>query len=74
LSGPGAEIGLVPRSILRDLNREIVKALQLPEVKERIGKLGGEPVSLTPSELDAHLQQGIETNTVIVRAAGLKAN
>ena len=52
---------------------EIVKALELPEVKDRIVKLGGDPTSLTPAEFDARLRQEIETNAVIVRAGGLKA-
>jgi tripartite-type tricarboxylate transporter receptor subunit TctC len=63
-----------PRDIVARLYREIVKALELPEVKDRIVKLGGEPTSLSPSEFDARLRQEIETNAVIVRAAGLKAN
>jgi tripartite-type tricarboxylate transporter receptor subunit TctC len=43
-------------------------------VKERIVKLGGEPTSLSPSEFDALLKAELETNAVVVRASGLKAN
>ena len=63
-----------PRDIVERLHREIVKALELPEVKDRIVKLGGEPTSLMPTEFDAHLKPEIETNAVIVRAASLRAN
>jgi tripartite-type tricarboxylate transporter receptor subunit TctC len=63
-----------PRLIVERLNQEIVKALQVAGVRDRIVKLGGEPTSMSPSEFDAHLKQELETNAVIVRAAGLKAN
>jgi tripartite-type tricarboxylate transporter receptor subunit TctC len=63
-----------PRDIIERLHREIVTALQLPAVKERIVKLGGEPSSMAPSEFDALIKKELETNAVIVRAAGLKAN
>jgi tripartite-type tricarboxylate transporter receptor subunit TctC len=63
-----------PRDIVERLNREIVKALQLPEVKERIVKLGGEPASLSPAEFDALVRKEIETNAIIVRASGLNAH
>jgi tripartite-type tricarboxylate transporter receptor subunit TctC len=63
-----------PRDTVERLHREIVKALELPEVKERILTLGGEPTSLSPSEFDARLKSELETNAVVVRAAGLKAN
>jgi tripartite-type tricarboxylate transporter receptor subunit TctC len=59
---------------LERLHREIVTALEPPEVKERIVKLGGEPTSLSPSEFDALLKAELGTNAVVVRASGLKAN
>ena len=62
-----------PRDIVDRLNREIVKALETPEVKERIRKLGGEPVSTTPAQFDALIKNELATNTIIVRAAGLLA-
>jgi tripartite-type tricarboxylate transporter receptor subunit TctC len=63
-----------PRDIVERLNREIVKALQAPDVRERIVKLGGEPATLSPAEFDAHLKTELETNAIVVRASGLKAN
>jgi tripartite-type tricarboxylate transporter receptor subunit TctC len=63
-----------PRDIVERLNQEIAKALQVPEVKDRISKLGGEPTYLPPSAFDAHLKDEIETNAIVVRASGLKAN
>jgi tripartite-type tricarboxylate transporter receptor subunit TctC len=63
-----------PRDIVERLHREIVTALELPEVKERIIVLGGEPTSLAPAEFDALLARELETNAAVVRAAGLKAD
>jgi tripartite-type tricarboxylate transporter receptor subunit TctC len=63
-----------PRDIVERLNREIVKALQAPDVRERIVKLGGEPATMSPAEFDAHLKTELETNAIVVRASGLKAN
>jgi len=63
-----------PRAIVERLQREIVAALDEPAVKERVVALGGEPTSLSPSEFEALLKTEIETNAVVVRAAGLKPN
>jgi tripartite-type tricarboxylate transporter receptor subunit TctC len=63
-----------PRDIVERLHQEITKALQVPEVKDRIVKLGGEPTGMSPAEFDAHLRKEIETNALVVRASGLKAN
>ena len=63
-----------PRDIVERLNQEIVKALQMPDVKDRIVKLGGEPTSLSPPEFDAHLKKELETNAAVVSASGIKAN
>jgi tripartite-type tricarboxylate transporter receptor subunit TctC len=60
-----------PRAIVDRLNGEIVKALQLPEVKDHVVKLGGQPFTTTPSEFDALIKKELETNATIVRAAGL---
>src|SRR5882757_2927482 len=38
-----------PKEIIDLLNREIVKAIALPDVKDRLGQLGFEPVGSTPA-------------------------
>lgn len=59
---PGVKVALwegvfVPRGtdkkIIHELNAEFNAVLQIPEVKERIAKLGGDVVGGTPEELDA---------------------
>jgi tripartite-type tricarboxylate transporter receptor subunit TctC len=48
-----------PRAVIDRLHGEIVKALQLPAVRERIVKLGGEPVSTTLAEFDALIRRNL---------------
>jgi len=41
-----------PRDIVAKLNAEVNRALQMPETKERLAKLGTEPMSMTPEQFD----------------------
>ena len=41
-----------PRDIVAKLNAEVNRALQSPEMKERLAKLGTEPMSMTPEQVD----------------------
>lgn len=61
-----------PHAIVERLNREILAALKLPDIADRIEKLGGEPMPMSPAQFDAFLRKEIETNTAIVKAAGFK--
>jgi tripartite-type tricarboxylate transporter receptor subunit TctC len=61
-----------PRDVVEKLNRETIKALQVPKTRERLVALGLDPMVMTPAEFDAHLQKEIELNAVLVKAAGLK--
>ena len=42
-----------PKAVIARLNRDLVKVLEMPEVKERIVAAGFHPMSSTPEELDA---------------------
>jgi tripartite-type tricarboxylate transporter receptor subunit TctC len=66
---PGVKIALwegvfVPRGtdkkIIQKLNAEINAVLQMPDVRERIAKIGGDVVGGTPEELGAFLKTEIE--------------
>jgi tripartite-type tricarboxylate transporter receptor subunit TctC len=41
-----------PRDVVAKLNAEVNRALQAPEMKERLAKLGTEPMSMTPEQFD----------------------
>jgi tripartite-type tricarboxylate transporter receptor subunit TctC len=44
-----------PRAIVDKVNAEVQRALGAPDVKERLAKLGTEPMSMTPAESDAFI-------------------
>ena len=63
-----------PRDIVNRLYKESVAALQLPEVRERLMRLGAEPLSMTPGEFDAYIREELKTNAVLVKQAGITGN
>ncbi len=63
-----------PRPVVARLYQENLKTLQLPAVRERIGKLGAEPMTMAPEEFDAFVKEELGTNAVLVKAAGITAN
>ena len=68
----GAPAG-VPRDIVTRLNAETVRALAIPEVRERILATGNEPISSTPEELAAFVRDEIARWAKVIKAAGVKA-
>ena len=48
--------------------------LQTPAVREKLAGLGADPMALTSAEFDALVKREIETNTELVKAAGIKVN
>jgi tripartite-type tricarboxylate transporter receptor subunit TctC len=61
-----------PRDIVNRLNREIVTLLATSEMKERLAKIGAEPLSMTPEEFDALIRREIIENERLIKAAGIK--
>lgn len=61
-----------PKEIVDRLNAEIAKALQDPGVKERMAKIGADPVTMKPAEADAFIKKEIETNAQLIKAAGVE--
>ena len=58
--------------IITLLNREIVKILNLPAMKERLVALGYEPVGNTPEEYAAQIRSEISRWAKVIRSAGIK--
>jgi tripartite-type tricarboxylate transporter receptor subunit TctC len=63
-----------PREIVDKLNRETLKALQEPKVRDKLAALGIDPMVMTPSEFAAHVDKEIAVNAALVEAAGLKTH
>ena len=64
----------LPKDVLQILNREAVKALNNPDLQQRIISSGAEPVSSTPEELRAFLKAEIDKWAPIVKRAGAIAD
>ncbi len=62
-----------PQSVVNRLHDEIVRALALPEVKERLNNVGFELVGSTPDEFAAFIKSEIAKWTKVVRAAKISA-
>ena len=61
-----------PREIVDKLNRETLKALQAPRLREKLAALGLDPMVMTPKEFDAHVQREVALNAALVKATGIK--
>ncbi|MDB5808474.1 MAG: tripartite tricarboxylate transporter receptor family protein [Betaproteobacteria bacterium] len=62
-----------PAAIVTQLNSEIVKALNTPEVRARLSGEGAEPVGNSPAEFQAYIRTEIDKYAKIVNALGIGA-
>jgi tripartite-type tricarboxylate transporter receptor subunit TctC len=62
-----------PREIVNRLNAEINKVLQSEEMKDRLAKLGAEPMQMAPEQFDAFLREEFNVLGDVMRASGVKA-
>ena len=61
-----------PKEIVARLNREAVKALSAPDVRERYAGMGVEPTGSTPEQAAAYLKSEIDKYAKVVKAIGLR--
>ncbi|HKC42878.1 MAG TPA: tripartite tricarboxylate transporter substrate binding protein [Burkholderiales bacterium] len=61
-----------PRDIVAKLNAEVNRALQAPDMKEKLAKLGTEPMQMTPEELDRFVASEYRDLGEVMVKAGLK--
>ena len=62
------------RTIIDKINAEVVKILNMPDVKERFAAGGVETTPSTPAELDAKIKKATDSIAVIVEKAKIKAD
>jgi tripartite-type tricarboxylate transporter receptor subunit TctC len=62
-----------PREIVERLNRETLKALQAPKLREKLAGLGVDPMPMSPDEFAAHVAREVVLNAALARKAGLRA-
>ena len=63
----------VPREVVARLNAETTRVLDSPDMKERLAKLGAEPLPMTSGEFDTYIHDELAANQRLIKAAGLKA-
>jgi tripartite-type tricarboxylate transporter receptor subunit TctC len=63
-----------PAEVRARVQAEVAKALQAPAVREKLKTLGADPMPLDSAQFDALVKREIETNTQLVKAAGIKVN
>ena len=62
----------VPRDIITKLHAGVVRALQNPEVRQRLLNDGAEPVGSSPEEFAAYLRSETAKWAKVIQAAGIK--
>jgi tripartite-type tricarboxylate transporter receptor subunit TctC len=58
-----------PKEIVDLLNREIVKAMKLPDVKEKCAQLGFDVVANTPAEFATYIKTDVEKWSKVIKDA-----
>ena len=62
-----------PPDIVDKINKDIDRALQTPEIKDRLSTLGAEPMPMTSAEFRKFVQTEIDDSAKVIKAAGIKA-
>jgi tripartite-type tricarboxylate transporter receptor subunit TctC len=63
-----------PRPIVQRIHAEVARALAEPDVRERLSKLGAEPMPMSPEAFDAYMRKQLVELGGMLRAAGVKGN
>jgi tripartite-type tricarboxylate transporter receptor subunit TctC len=61
-----------PRAIIERLHSETLRALNSPEVRQRLQDLGADPAGSTPEQYTAFMQNEIAKWGKVIKAAGIK--
>jgi tripartite-type tricarboxylate transporter receptor subunit TctC len=61
-----------PKALVTKLNAEFVKALKLPDVRERLSSLGFEIAASTPEQYASYIRSEIKKWEKVVKASGAK--
>ncbi len=62
-----------PQPVIDRLNKALAEVLAMPEVKERLAKVGADPAPISPKEFDDLVVRELKENGELVKAAGIKA-
>jgi tripartite-type tricarboxylate transporter receptor subunit TctC len=63
-----------PKEVVGKIHSDVAKALQMPDVRERLAGMGAEPSGETPAELAARIKVEYDRWGEVVRKANIKAD
>ena len=63
-----------PRLIVDRLNREIIRALESPDVRDRLRDMGASPMPMSAQAFGEQFKREIDVNAGLVKAVGLQTN
>ncbi len=63
-----------PPAIINKMNADIVRAMQAPEVRERITGFGYDIIGSTPEQFSTHLRSEVERWSKVVKASGARVD
>jgi tripartite-type tricarboxylate transporter receptor subunit TctC len=64
--------GATPREIVARLNPPLVRAVQMPDVREKLNNLGAEPMTTSPEEMAEMVRSEVARIAKVVKAAGIR--
>jgi len=68
----GVVVRAGPRPAIERLNADIVRAMELPEVKDQMARQGMQPATMSPDAYDAFLRAEAQRNERIIKSLKLK--
>ena len=68
----GVVVRAGPRPAIERLNADIVRAMELPEVKDQMARQGMQPATMNPDAYDAFLRAEAQRNERIIKSLKLK--
>jgi tripartite-type tricarboxylate transporter receptor subunit TctC len=63
-----------PAAIVTRMQKEIARAVQTPDVKQKLLEQGGDPVASTPEELDRVVKTELRKWAEVIREAHIKVD
>ena len=64
----------VPKALVAKLNADLVKTLNLPDVKERMAQQGADPAPTTPEQFAAFQKSEVAKWAQVVKTSGARAD
>jgi tripartite-type tricarboxylate transporter receptor subunit TctC len=63
-----------PKNLIARINADLVKIMQMADVKERFANLGVEAINSTPAQFDAYIKSEYAKLAKIIKASGARAD